>query len=406
MTTSSRLVENVRAIDKSIVFQSEPTRRIFSGIRLPWGRRNIQRKNSPQFERLFRAKCQQMISDPMYEEIRKMRVPEMRKEMDSLGVMYHDLLEKPEYFERLYLARKGTLSDEFKKNISNQSTQQSPEVDSMAQAPQTESQTSEARQEQVRTSVDSPEPMEVSKEERIKVREEVKAMKIKEIKAELDERGVSYIGLLERPEYVDLLVTARVENINNQGASSSSGSAGNAETVHVIDAEIVSDKEFEREQENSQQKDNDRTSGNPFGGGNPFSGFGGGGNPFGGSGMSGGMGGMPGGMGGMPGGMGGMPGGMGGMPGGMPGGMGGMPGGMGGTSGGMGGMGGLDVQDILSKVMSNPKALAAFQKAAQNPKIMQAIQELQSGGPAAAQKYANDPEIKEIMDTLKDIILK
>jgi len=107
------------------------------------------------------------------------------------------------------------------------------------------------------------------------------------------------------------------------------------------------------------------------------------------------MGGMPGGMGGMPGGMGGMPGGMGGMPGGM----GGMPGGMGGMPGGGGGGGGMpDMQQMMMQLlMSDPELAAGLQ----NPKIMQAFQDVMAGGgptsPAAAAAM-EDPEVKSFMD--------
>ena len=71
-----------------------------------------------------------------------------------------------------------------------------------------------------------------------------------------------------------------------------------------------------------------------------------------------------------------------------------MPGGM---PGGMGGM-----QEMLGKVMSNPKAMEMFQKAQSNPRLMKIMQEVQAN-PAAIGKYQNDPEVKEMIDVLKDI---
>jgi len=111
------------------------------------------------------------------------------------------------------------------------------------------------------------------------------------------------------------------------------------------------------------------------------------------------MGGMPGGMGGMPGmpgGMGGMPGGMGGMPGGMggmPGGMGGMPGGMGGMPGGMGGMPGMPNPDMMSGMMKDPE----IKKAMENPKVVEAFQEIMSapGGPMGL--LSNPGKLQEMM---------
>jgi len=104
------------------------------------------------------------------------------------------------------------------------------------------------------------------------------------------------------------------------------------------------------------------------------------------------MGGMPGGMGGMP----GMPGGMGGMPGGMggmPGGMGGMPGGMGGMPGGMGGMPGMPNPDMMSGMMKDPE----IKKAMENPKVVEAFQEIMSapGGPMGL--LSNPGKLQEMM---------
>ena len=52
--------------------------------------------------------------------------------------------------------------------------------------------------------------------------------------------------------------------------------------------------------------------------------------------------------------------------------------------------------------MSNPKAMEMFQKAQSNPRLMKIMQEVQAN-PAAIGKYQNDPEVKEMIDVLKDI---
>ena len=70
-----------------------------------------------------------------------------------------------------------------------------------------------------------------------------------------------------------------------------------------------------------------------------------------------------------------------------------------GMPGGMGGM-----QEMMAKMMSNPKAMALMQKAQANPKIMQALQDVQTNGPSAMSKYANDPEIMEIIKELQSIM--
>ena len=50
------------------------------------------------------------------------------------------------------------------------------------------------------------------------------------------------------------------------------------------------------------------------------------------------------------------------------------------------------------------KAMALMQKAQQNPKIMKAIQDVQTNGPGAMAKYANDPEVMEVVKELQSIM--
>ena len=293
------------------------------------------------------------------------------------------------------------------------------------------------------------------------------SMRLKELKDELDKRGVTWRGIaFEKEELARLLVDARsrppapsappptpqaptssppppsAAKAAQDAAWASRSSMGNVETMKVADikaelkslgvdtsalfekTELVAALIKARASKPPKPPDDDvievetRTmppkgaskSGMPGGmggmGGMPggMSGMGGLGDILSGLGGMGGMGGMPGGMGGMPGGMGGMPGGMGGMPGGM-GGMGGLGdilngmGGMGGMPGGMGGM-----QQMMAKMMSNPRAMALMQKAQTNPKIMKALQDVQTNGPSAMQKYAGDPEVMAVVKELQEIM--
>ena len=300
------------------------------------------------------------------------------------------------------------------------------------------------------------------------------SMRLKELKDELDKRGVTWRGIaFEKEELARLLVDARsrppapsappptpqaptsspppssAAKAAQDAAWASRSSMGNVETMKVADikaelkslgvdtsalfekTELVAALIKARASKPPKPPDDDvievetRTmppkgaskSGMPGGmggmGGMPggMSGMGGLGDILSGLGGMGGMGGMPGGMGGMPGGMGGMPGGMGGMPGGM----GGMPGGMGGMGGlgdilnGMGGMGGMPggmggMQQMMAKMMSNPRAMALMQKAQTNPKIMKALQDVQTNGPSAMQKYAGDPEVMAVVKELQEIM--
>ena len=286
------------------------------------------------------------------------------------------------------------------------------------------------------------------------------SMRLKELKDELDKRGVTWRGIaFEKEELARLLVDARsrppapsappptpqaptpsppppsAAKAAQDAAWASRSSMGNVETMKVADikaelkslgvdtsalfekTELVAALIKARASKPPKPPDDDvievetRTmppkgaskSGMPGGmggmGGMPggMSGMGGLGDILSGLGGMGGMGGMPGGMGGMPGGMGGMPGGMGGM-----GGLGDILNGMGGMGGMPGGMGGM--QQMMAKMMSNPRAMALMQKAQTNPKIMKALQDVQTNGPSAMQKYAGDPEVMAVVKELQEIM--
>ena len=286
------------------------------------------------------------------------------------------------------------------------------------------------------------------------------SMRLKELKDELDKRGVTWRGIaFEKEELARLLVDARsrppapsappptpqaptssppppsAAKAAQDAAWASRSSMGNVETMKVADikaelkslgvdtsalfekTELVAALIKARASKPPKPPDDDvievetRTmppkgaskSGMPGGmggmGGMPggMSGMGGLGDILSGLGGMGGMGGMPGGMGGMPGGMGGMPGGMGGV-----GGLGDILNGMGGMGGMPGGMGGM--QQMMAKMMSNPRAMALMQKAQTNPKIMKALQDVQTNGPSAMQKYAGDPEVMAVVKELQEIM--
>ena len=89
------------------------------------------------------------------------------------------------------------------------------------------------------------------------------------------------------------------------------------------------------------------------------------------------------------------------------GGMGGMGGGGGGGGnpfGGMGGMGGMgDAMGKAQEMMKNPKVMQLMAKAQSNPRLAAAMQECMTN-PAAMAKYQNDPEVKELLDELKELM--
>mmetsp|Transcript_7173 Transcript_7173/g.21884 ORF Transcript_7173/g.21884 Transcript_7173/m.21884 type:complete len:247 (+) Transcript_7173:70-810(+) len=75
-----------------------------------------------------------------------------------------------------------------------------------------------------------------------------------------------------------------------------------------------------------------------------------------------------------------------------------------GFGGGAGGPSNMSLQTLLQRAMGKPELMAAIQKAAQNPRTMAAIQDVMQNGPGAANKYANDPEIKSLLDQLRSIM--
>ena len=58
---------------------------------------------------------------------------------------------------------------------------------------------------------------------------------------------------------------------------------------------------------------------------------------------------------------------------------------------------------MMAKVMGNPQAMAAVQKAAQNPKVAAALADIQTN-PANATKYMSDPELASIVSELQQYL--
>ena len=201
-------------------------------------------------------------------------------------------------------------------------------------------------------------------------------MRISQLQAELKSMGVSTKGMLEKSE----LVAAYAQAIRDGKTAGSGGDDDDDDDVFDPDVKELKTTKMPRAGDPGDGAI--PNAGNPFGGGGG-SPFGGGGSPFGGMGGGGPGGGMN--MGDIFNMMGGMGGG------------GGMP-----NMGGMGGMGGI--QDLLQKAMGDPKLMATIQKAAGNPKVMAAVQDVMQNGPGAVNKYANDPEVKSILDQLKGIL--
>jgi len=54
-------------------------------------------------------------------------------------------------------------------------------------------------------------------------------------------------------------------------------------------------------------------------------------------------------------------------------------------------------------MMANPRAAALMQKARRNPRVMKALEDVKQNGPGVMAKYANDPEVMEVVNELQSI---
>jgi len=336
-------------------------------------------------------------------EIDKMRISELKKELESYGISTRSFLEKRELISALEKARA-----EGKTPISSGTSSSSANASSTRPSP-------------------SPSPPSASRSEKLSEEmEKCKKMKASELKAELESYGISTKSFFEKSEFVSACAEARVDGVSKK--DSANDSEGYAEYKNV---EVLTSDDAGPRKKSDQQERGNAQGGNPFGGGaggNPFGGGGGAGaNPFGGSGAaganpfggSGGAGANPfgggggaganpfGGGGGMPGGMGNIADmlknmGMGGMGGGAQGGgaQGGNPFGGGANPFGGGMPGGPDAMKKAQELMQNPKVREIIMKAQSNPKVMAAVTECMSN-PAAFAKYQNDPEVGDLIGELR-----
>jgi STI1 domain len=279
-------------------------------------------------------------------QIDSMSAKDMKLELESYGIDTKAFLEKKELRAALEKARAEGLQPKAKP----------------AARPSTRESTS--------TSSDSTQSTK-SREERIQ--EEMNAcqsMKARDMKQELEDVwGVSTRSLFEKSEFLKALAEARVDGKKKEKKSGASEGYAEYKDVEVLTDDSAGPR---KKQEAEQQQSS-----------NPFDGMGG-------------MGGM--------GGIADMLKNMGGVGGASPFG-GGSPSGAGGPFGsgnpfGSSAGGGPNMMNKVQEMMANPKVRAIMQKAQSNPRIMAKVQECMSN-PAAMAKYANDPEVAEIIRELK-----
>ena len=60
--------------------------------------------------------------------------------------------------------------------------------------------------------------------------------------------------------------------------------------------------------------------------------------------------------------------------------------------------------EAMNQLMSDPKGLELMMELQSNPRVMQAAMEMSTGGEAAAQKYANDPEVQRYIERVQRLM--
>ena len=277
-----------------------------------------------------------------------MRIMELKSELQSYGISTKAFLEKSELVDAVIKAR----AEGMKPLGSSSST--------------TASNTAST------TTTTSNEPKnDLPREVRLQLElDNCGRMKVSELKEELKNLGISTRMYFEKSEFVRALAEARIDGVKPT-----------EEEIMVAEVEVLgaNDAGPKKRETTSQDK---TANDSPFAGG---SSFGGGASPFG-TGGVGGMGGIADLLKNMEGGV----------PAGMP--------NMGDMVNGMGGGAGMPDMAKIQQLMSNPKVRSIMAKAQSNPKIMAAVTECMSN-PAAFAKYQNDPEIKDLINEFKPLIM-
>lgn len=300
-------------------------------------------------------------STDLESEIKSMRAGAIKQELESYGISTRAFLEKSELVDALVQARK-----EGKTPVATSSTSDASTT------------TASAAETTATTTTMSPEERQ---EKLSKELEACKAMKVMDLKAELESYGISTASFFEKSEFVKAVAEIRVDGVPKTKKKKRRTADDDEEEVVTAKVEVITGNEGPK---TKKTRDAGSDYSNPFsGGGTAGSDFG----PFGG--MGGGM--DMGAMADMFKNIGG-----GGMGGGNPfGGAGGNP---------FGGAGMDDMMKQAQEAMKNPKVMAVIAKAQKNPKVMQAVQE-SMGNPAKMMSYMNDPDIGPIMRELQEAMM-
>ncbi len=331
-------------------------------------------------------------STDLEDEIKSMRVGEIKKELESLGISTRTFLEKSELVGALITARQ-----EGKKPITTSTSTSSSSTASSASNESTATTSTT-------TTTTAPTNPEERKQRIQEEMEKCNTLKTGELKSELESLGVSTKSFFEKSEFIRALAEARVDGVTvKKSKKKKRRVASDDDEVEEVTAKVEVITNDNVGPKTKKSRDNSQGSGeNPFGGA--------GGSPFGGMPFGGGAGGGPGGM-DMNniadmlknmGGAGGAGGGAGGNP--FAGGANPFAGAAGGANPFGGGAGMADAMKTAQEAMNNPKVKKVIEKAQKNPKVMQAVQECM-GNPMAMSKYMKDPEVGPIIRELQEAMM-
>lgn len=295
-------------------------------------------------------------------EIKAMRAGAIKSELESYGISTKSFLEKSELVNALVQARKEGKTPIATSSPASSASSSATASTAAADATTTNTLSPEERQEKLNKELEA-----------------CKAMKVSDLKAELESYGMSTASYFEKSEFVKAVAEARVDGVPKQSKKKKRRTVvDDEEEVVAAKVEVITGNEGPKT-----KKARDTGSG---GSANPFAGAGTGGSDFGPFGGMGGMGGMADMFKNMQGGMGGNP-----------------FGGAGGNPFG-GGAGMDDMMKKAQEAMQNPKVMAVIAKAQKNPKVMAAVQECM-GNPMKMAQYMNDPEVGPIMKELQDAMM-
>lgn len=137
-------------------------------------------------------------TQPQQQPEQVMRVSEIKLELESLSIDYSDCFDKESLLERLHDAQSG-------KVLPKKTRQQQPTEQSASESTKLHSNGNEHHVKSNQPGSDAPENDEID----MKLMDEIRSMKVRQLKEELASRQIRWGGLLEKEDLVKALYRAR-----------------------------------------------------------------------------------------------------------------------------------------------------------------------------------------------------